>query len=91
MAKCRQALECIVYNLWRKLSNNNEGDVSVVMRLPKLIPDLSSILERVKKKTSRIVGLEELTNNIKEIKKTLIGGFLTKGFIMKRINQNLKE
>lgn len=61
------------------------------MRSPKLIPDSSSILEGVKKKTSRIVGLEELTNNIKEIKKTLIGGLLTNGLIMKRINQNLKE
>lgn len=78
-AKCRQALECIVYNLWRKLSNNNEGDVSVVMRSPKSIPDLSSILDGLKKKTSRIAGLEELTNNIKEIKKDSNWRILNKG------------
>lgn len=78
-AKCRQALECIVFNLWKKLSKYNEGDVSVVMRSPKGIPDLSSLLDGLKKKTSKIAGLEELTNYINEIKNQSNWRILNKG------------
>lgn len=78
-AKCRQALECIVFNLWKNLSKYNEGDVSVVMKSPKGIPDLSSLLDGLKKKTSKIAGLEELTNYINEIKNQSNWRILNKG------------
>lgn len=49
-SKCRQAMESISYNLWNKISQSSNGQISVAMRTPKTQPDLYSIVDALIKK-----------------------------------------
>ena len=78
-AKCRQALECISYNLWNTISKTKDGMISVAMRSPKAEPDLSSIVDALKKKTNKIKGMEDIFKELKEIKSESCWKALNKG------------
>ena len=59
-SKCRQAMECIAYNLWNVIAKTPNGMISVGIRSPKAIPDLSSIIEALIKKTNKMEGMEDI-------------------------------
>ncbi len=59
-SKCRQAMECIAYNLWNVIAKTPNGMISVGLRSPKAIPDLSSIIEALIKKTNKMEGMEDI-------------------------------
>lgn len=59
-SKCRQAMECIAYNLWNIIAKTPNGMISVGLRTPKAIPDLSSIIEALIKKTNKMEGMEDI-------------------------------
>lgn len=59
-SKCRQAMECLAYNLWNLLAKETNEMLSVGIRSPKSVPELSSIIEGLKKKIKSINGLEDV-------------------------------
>lgn len=77
--KCRQAMESISYNLWNKISQTSNGQISVAMRSPKAQPDLSSIVDALINKTKKIPGMESITDNLKEVKQQDNWRVLNKG------------
>jgi energy-coupling factor transporter ATP-binding protein EcfA2/cob(I)alamin adenosyltransferase len=66
-SKCRQAMESISYNLWNKISNTADGQISVAMRSPKSLPELASIRVALIKKCKTISGMECITQNLEII------------------------
>ena len=78
-SKCRQAMESISYNLWNKISQSSNGQISVAMRTPKTQPDLYSIVDALIKKTKTMSGMEPIRDNLQEIKKTDNWRVLNKG------------
>lgn len=78
-SKCRQAMECISYNLWNVISKTKDGMISVGMRSPKGLPDLSSIVDALIKKSSKINGMEEIQIELQELKKENNWRVLNKG------------
>lgn len=68
-SKCRQAMECIAYNLWNVIAKTPNGMISVGIRSPKAIPDLSSIVDGLIKKTNKIEGMEDIHNELDSLKK----------------------
>ncbi len=67
-AKCRQAMECVSYNLWDKISRATGGQITVAMRTPKSQPDLASVRDALIKKCGKIPGMELITQNLEKIK-----------------------
>lgn len=67
-SKCRQAMESISYNLWGKISDTADGQISVAMRSPKSQPDLASIRDALIKKSKKIQGMDAITKNLEVIK-----------------------
>ena len=53
-------MECIAYNLWNVIAKTPNGMISVGLRSPKAIPDLSSIIEALIKKTNKMEGMEDI-------------------------------
>ena len=67
-SKCRQAMECISYNLWNLIAKSSDATISVGMRSPKSLPDLSSIVDGLIKKTGKIKGMEDINAELKSLK-----------------------
>lgn len=78
-SKCRQAMESISYNLWGKISKTSSGEISVAMRSPHSQPDLYSVVEALIKKSKKITGMESVTRNLENIKKSDNWRVLNKG------------
>lgn len=78
-SKCRQAMECVSYNLWNIISKLPDGMISVGMRSPKSLPDLSSIVDSLIKKTSKIQGMEDINIELKQLKEPSNWRVLNKG------------
>lgn len=78
-SKCRQAMESVSYNLWNKISNTSNGEISVAMRSPKSQPDLFSIVNALIKKTKKIQGMESITEKLEAIKEQVNWRVLNKG------------
>ena len=78
-SKCRQAMESVSYNLWNKISNTSNGEISVAMRSPKSQPDLFSIVNALIKKTKKIQGMESITEKLEAIKEQDNWRVLNKG------------
>jgi RecF/RecN/SMC N terminal domain. len=78
-SKCRQAMECISYNLWNIISKTKDGMISVGMRSPKGLPDLSSIVDALIKKSSKIKGMEDIYLELQELKRDCNWRVLNKG------------
>ena len=68
-SKCRQAMECISYNLWNKISKTANGQISVSLKSPKSPPDLSSIVCALIKKSKEILGMEIIKDNLEKIRR----------------------
>lgn len=78
-SKCRQAMECIAYNLWNVIAKTPDGMISVGMRSPKAIPDLNSIVEGLIKKTNKIDGMKDIHDELNCLKKDSNWRILNKG------------
>lgn len=63
-SKCRTAMECLAYNLWRAIARTSNGMITVGVRGPKSEPDLKSIVEGLRKKISKIGGMEDIQKEI---------------------------
>ncbi len=78
-SKCRQAMESIAYNLWNLIAKSSNAMISVGMRSPKSLPDLSSIVDALIKKTAKIKGMEDISIELKSLKKPENWRILNKG------------
>lgn len=78
-SKCRQAMECIAYNLWNVIAKTPDGMIAVGMRRPKSIPDLSSIVDGLIKKTSKMKGMEDIHSELSYLKAENNWRILNKG------------
>ena len=78
-SKCRQAMECVAYNLWNLIAKSSDAMISVGMRSPKSLPDLSSIVDGLIKKTGKIKGMEDINAEIKILKEPGNWRVLNKG------------
>lgn len=66
-AKCRQAVECIAGKLWRIVSKYSAGGISVTLRSLEGTPDLKNVTTALygATKPSKLLGAEELNDNLK--------------------------
>ena len=78
-SKCRQAMECISYNLWNVIAKTSNGMISIGMRSPKSIPDLSSIVDGLIKKTKGITGMDDIHSELVCLKEESNWRILNKG------------
>ncbi len=80
-AKCRQATESITNRLWKKLSDKYSYEISVALRGPKSIPDLSSVVLGLISATNKkkISGAEEINADLIILKDTYNWMLLNKG------------
>ena len=78
-SKCRQAMECISYNLWNLIAKSSEATISVGMRSPKSLPDLSAIVDGLIKKTGKIEGMEGVNTELRSLKEPGNWRILNKG------------
>ena len=78
-SKCRQAMECVAYNLWNLIAKSSDAMISVGMRSPKSLPDLSSIVDGLIKKTGKIKGMEDINAELKILKEPGNWRVLNKG------------
>lgn len=78
-SKCRQAMECISYNLWNLIAKSSDATISVGMRSPKSLPDLNSIVDGLIKKTGKIKGMEDINAELKSLKEAGNWRVLNKG------------
>lgn len=78
-SKCRQAMECVAYNLWNIIAKSSDATISVGMRSPKSLPDLSSIVDALIKKSGKIKGMEDITAELKSLKEPGNWRVLNKG------------
>lgn len=78
-SKCRQAMECISYNLWNVIAKTPNGMISIGMRSPKSIPDLSSIVDGLIKKTKGITGMDDINSELVCLKEESNWRILNKG------------
>lgn len=78
-SKCRQAMECISYNLWNLIAKSSEATISVGMRSPKSLPDLSAIVDGLIKKTGKIEGMEGVNTELRSLKEPANWRILNKG------------
>ena len=78
-SKCRQAMECVAYNLWNLIAKSSDAMISVGMRSPKSLPDLSSIVDGLIKKTGKIKGMEDINAELKSLKEPGSWRVLNKG------------
>lgn len=78
-SKCRQAMECVAYNLWNLIAKSSDAMISVGMRSPKSLPDLSSIVDGLIKKTGKIKGMEDINAELKSLKEPGNWRVLNKG------------
>ncbi len=78
-SKCRQAMECVAYNLWNLIAKSTDAMISVGMRSPKSLPDLSSIVDGLIKKTGKIKGMEDINAELKSLKEPGNWRVLNKG------------
>lgn len=78
-SKCRQAMECIAYNLWNVIAKTPNGMIAVGMRRPNTIPDLSSIVDGLIKKTRKIKEMEDICKELRCLKEESNWRILNKG------------
>lgn len=78
-SKCRQAMECIAYNLWNVIAKTPDGMISVGMRTPKAIPDLNSIVDGLIRKTKKIDGMKDIHDELVNLKDENNWRILNKG------------
>lgn len=78
-SKCRQAMECVAYNLWNLIAKSSDAMISVGMKSPKSLPDLSSIVDGLIKKTGKIKGMEDINAELKSLKEPGNWRVLNKG------------
>ena len=79
--------------LWNVIAKTPNGMISVGIRSPKTIPDLSSIVDGLIKKTHKIEGMKDINAELvclkEESKRRVIGGFLIRVHIMRMNKENL--
>ena len=78
-SKCRQAMESIAYNLWNLIAKSSTTMISVGMRSPKSLPDLSSIVDGLIKTTNKMKGMEDINIELKSLKEPGNWRILNKG------------
>ena len=78
-AKCRQAVENIAENIWKKFGKQNMGDLSVTIRSPEVKPDLSSVIDALIKKIGKINKNSNLYIYLNELKTKYQWNLLNKG------------
>ena len=72
-------MECVAYNLWNLIAKSSDAMISVGMRSPKSLPDLSSIVDGLIKKTGKIKGMEDINAELKSLKEPGNWRVLNKG------------
>lgn len=77
-SKCRQAVECITNNLWKKISSHT-SPIKVAMRAPKSIPDLASITDGLISHTEKLAGAEEINDLLHQLKEKYNWMLINKG------------
>jgi hypothetical protein len=65
---CRQAIESISNQLWSKLNKKLNISLTVKMRSPGTIPDLSTIVDSLTKEIRNISGSDGLYKDMKQLK-----------------------
>ena len=77
--KCRQATESISQSLWKKLGNELNINLSVLMRTPTSEPDLFSVVNALIKEVEKIDKDSDLLKLLKELKEKYPWSLLNKG------------
>jgi|GEM_PF-344930 len=77
--RCRQTMEILSEQLWKKLSKTLKVDLHVNMRGPKQTPDLYSVVDGLISTIKTIKGLEDLSTHLKLIKEKYNWMLLNKG------------
>ena len=72
-------MECISYILWNVFAKTTNGMISIGMRSPKSIPDLSSIVDGLIKKTKGITGMDDIHSELVCLKEESNWRILNKG------------
>jgi hypothetical protein len=78
-SRCRQAIESITEQLWKKMSKTDKSNLYVLVRNPGSRPDLFSLVEALIKELSKVSGSEELVANFKSLKDNYSWNLLNKG------------
>ncbi|AEF85676.1 RecF/RecN/SMC N-terminal domain protein [Treponema primitia ZAS-2] len=78
-SKCRQAVESIAENLWKKIGKKMKSDLSVSMRSPNSKPDLSSLIDALKEKLKKIDNKSDIYNLFEKLKGQYMWNLLNKG------------
>jgi DNA repair exonuclease SbcCD ATPase subunit len=78
-SKCRQAVESIAENLWKKIGKHFKSELSVTMRCPDSKPDLSSVVDSLIKKLEKIDNNSDIYNLFKNLKGQYMWNLLNKG------------
>ena len=78
-SRCRQAIESISEQLWKKLGKELNISLSVKMRNPSARVELPSVIDSLIKEIKKIKGLEELVDCLVQLKKPYIWNLLNKG------------
>jgi len=78
-SNCRRAMESISEQLWIKLGKTLNINLTVKMRAPGNSPDLSTVVDSLTKAVKVIEGLQELHNELKQLKEKYPWSLLNKG------------
>jgi DNA repair exonuclease SbcCD ATPase subunit len=78
-SRCRQAVENITENLWRKIGKQAKGELSVMMRSPDVKPDLSSVVDALIVKLGKIDKNSGLYDHLTKLKGQYMWNLLNKG------------
>jgi DNA repair exonuclease SbcCD ATPase subunit len=78
-AKCRQAVENIADNIWRKIVKQMNENLPVVMRSPDAKPDLSSVIDGLIKKIGKFGKNSDLYTHLSDLKSNYQWLLLNKG------------
>ena len=78
-SNCRRAIESISDQLWKKLGNTLNINLTVKMRAPGNKPDLSSVVDSLIREVKIIDGLQELHIDFKQLKEKYPWSLLNTG------------
>lgn len=78
-ARCRQGLESLSHQLWKKLGKVLPQGISVKVRGPGAEPDLSTVVDGLTKELSAIGNSKELLDELKQVKEKYNWLLLNKG------------
>ena len=77
--RCRQAIESISEQLWKKLNKLFNANLSVQMRNPSSRPELGSIIDGLIKALGKITGADELKGDLQKLNENNCKKLLNKG------------